>query len=112
MKCGNCDTEITFWMGLKQLTPFRFKCSECKAQYKVSTPRMPVIFVVVVVLSAVLCLGLCIGAIELGVVFAIPFLFLMVGIWLMLEAWIHKYISGFGTFTRIGITEQSPAGDP
>jgi len=64
-----------------------------------------------VVLFAGLTLGLCIGADELGVVFALAFLLLMVGIWLMLEAWTHKYICRCGTFTRIGITEQSPAGD-
>lgn len=44
MKCENCGSDFTFWMALKQGTPFRFKCSKCKARYKVSTPRMKLIF--------------------------------------------------------------------
>jgi hypothetical protein len=105
MKCKNCNSEITFWMGLKQPTPFRFKCSKCKTKYKVSTPRMMTIFIGVIVLFAELTLGLCIGTYKLGVSFSIPFLLLMIGILLMLEVWTHKYISKFGTFTRIGIPE-------
>ena len=109
MNCDNCNTEITFWMLLKQPTPFRFKCSECKARYKISTPHMMAISVGVVVLSFGLTLGCCIGTVVLGVVFVLPFFLLMVGIWLMLEAWTYKYVSKFGTFTRIGTIEQSPA---
>jgi hypothetical protein len=106
MKCDNCKSEITFWMALKQPTPFRFKCSRCKAKYRVSTPRMKTILVGVVVLFVGLTLGLLFGTDELGFVFAIPFFFFMVGVWLMLEAWTHKYISNHGVFTKTGITEQ------
>ena len=61
----------------------------------------------VCVLFAGLTIGLWIGTETLGVRFALPFLVLMVGIWLILEAWTHKRICRYGTFTRIGITEQN-----
>ena len=45
MKCVNCQEEIGFWAALKHVTPFRVKCSSCKATLKVSTPFMAPIFV-------------------------------------------------------------------
>ena len=69
---------------------------------------MLAIFIGVIVLFSILTLRLCIGTDKLGAIFAAPFLLFIVGIWLVLEGWLYKYISKFGTFTRIGITEQSP----
>lgn len=103
MNCKNCNAEITFLMALKQLSPFRFKCSACKAKYKVSTPGMMAIFVGVVGLSFGLAVGLCNVTETLGVRFTIPYIAFIIGVWLVLEAWTHKYISRRGTFTRIGI---------
>ena len=100
MKCENCNSEITFWMTLKQSTPFRFKCSVCKAKYKVSTPRMKTIFLAIVLLFAGLAIGLDIGTEKFGIVFATPFILLMVSIWLLLEVWTNRYISKYGKFTR------------
>jgi hypothetical protein len=111
MKCENCNNDLTFWMAFKQPTPFRFKCSRCKTKYKVSTPYMMAIFVAVVVLFAGLALGFLTGTETLGITFAIPFVALMIGVWLLLELWIYKYISRKGTFKRLGITKPSPAGD-
>lgn len=111
MKCNNCNTEITLWMSLKQLTPFRFKCSLCKVRYKVSTPRMTFIFVGVIALFVALACGLWLGAGKFGAVFAVPFIALIIGGWLLLEAWMHNYISRLGTFTRIGVTEPADSLD-
>ena len=72
---------------------------------------MMAVFVAVVILFAGLSLGFLIGTETLGITFAIPFIALMVGVWLVLELWIYKYISKKGTFKRIGITESSPADD-
>jgi hypothetical protein len=105
MKCENCNTEITFLMALRQPTPFRFKCSKCKARYRVSAPYMKAITIGVIIVFATLTFGLWIGAKNFGIVFAGPFAVLMVGIWLMLEIWTCKYISTQGTLTRIVSTE-------
>jgi heme A synthase len=105
MKCKNCNAEITFLMALKQLSPFRFKCSTCKAKYNVSTPGMMAIFVGVVGLSFGLAFGLRAVTETPGVMLTIPYLAFIICVWLGLEAWIHKYISRRGTFTRIGIDE-------
>jgi hypothetical protein len=107
MKCQNCNTEISFVMGLKQPTPFRFKCSKCEARYKVSTPHMVAICVSQGVLVAGLALGLCFGTDRWGIMFTLPFVALMAGVFLAVELWMHKYISKRGIFTRIGITEPS-----
>ena len=105
MKCKNCNAEITFLRVLKQPSPFRFKCSECKAKYKVSTPGMTAILVGVVVAFFGLTAGLCTVTEELGVLFSIPYIAIMIGAWLVLEVWTHRYISRRGTFTRLGSTE-------
>ncbi len=107
MKCENCGSDFTFWMALKQGTPFRFKCSKCKARYKVSTPRMKLIFCVLFMLSIGLSIGVGFGAANLGDVLLIPFFFFMIGSWLLFEILIYRYISTHGTFTRIGISEHS-----
>ena len=72
---------------------------------------MSAISISVSVLFFGLTLGLCIGTAVIGAVFAVPFLFLMVGIWLLFELWAHKYISKRGTFTSSCITEQGASGD-
>ena len=105
MKCENCGSDITFWMALKQVTPFRFKCSKCKARYKVSTPHMKLIFCVLCGLS----IGFGFGAANLGDF--LSFFFILIGSGLIFEILIHRYISAHGTFTRIGITEQSSEDD-
>jgi hypothetical protein len=104
MKCENCNAEMTLWMGLKQLTPFRYKCSNCKEKYKVSTLHNVAIITGVIVLFAGLALGLCIGTFKFGAIFTVPFLLL--GIWFALEVWTHKYILNVGIFSRIGVPEQ------
>ena len=70
---------------------------------------MTAIFIGVIVLFAGLTLELCIGTDKLGAIFAVPFLLLMIGILLVIEIWSQKYIFNYGTFTRIGITEQAAA---
>ncbi|GEM_PF-1639219 len=108
MKCENCGAEITFSMALRQPTPFRLRCSRCKAKYRISAPHTKRIFVGVCLLFAALAVGLVEGTVRLGLVFFVPFLVLMVAIWLRLEVWFRRYISAKGSLTRIDTTEQSP----
>ena len=103
MKCEICNTEITFWMALKQPTPFRFKCSNCKTKYRVSTPRMKAVFVVMCVLFFGFGLGLALAAHHFGIIYAAPLLIPMIVIWFALELWTHHCISARGTLTRIEI---------
>jgi hypothetical protein len=107
MRCENCNAEWTFWIALKQLTSFRFKCSKCKAKYKISTPWMPLICVGVCFFFIGLCVlsGFC--AENLGVVYLIPCFLLYVVIWMWLEILTYRYISKYGTFTRIGVVGKS-----
>lgn len=107
MKCPECSAEITFWMALKQPTPFRFKCSKCKAKYAVSTPRMVSITIGIAAIFIVLTVGLLEGTDEFGAIFFVPFFLLMLGLWLALEVWLQKYISKFGTLTMVGSTKQN-----
>ena len=111
MKCQNCETEITFWMDLRQPTPFRFECSHCKARFRVSTPHMNAIVVGVILLTAGLTIGLIVGTVNLGIFFFAPFFALMIGFWLGLEVWAHRYMSANGRFTRIETSEPTGPDD-
>lgn len=101
MNCQNCEAEITFMTALKQPTPYRFKCSECKTRHKVSTPRMGIILIGIVILFATLTLFLIIGGEELGTVFEAPFLIFILGLWVVVEVFMHKYMSKNSVLTRI-----------
>lgn len=65
-RCPNCNADITFWMGLKQPTPFRLKCSRCETEYALHAPFMSLIAVLVTI-GAVLAVGMTgLGVIWLG----------------------------------------------
>ena len=105
MNCENCETKITFWMTQRQPTPFRYKCSTCKAVYRVSTPGMPVI--VLGVIGVTLCLSLVLGFgwDILGAYFAIPFLVFILGVGFGIEVLLFNYISMNGKFTRVDVED-------
>jgi len=111
MKCENCSAEITFWMALRTPTPFRFKCPKCKTKYRVSTPGMKAIFLGTILASCGLSFGFVLGTFELGAVFAVPYVLLVIGLWLLLEVWTCKYMSKYATLTRVGVTELPAAAD-
>lgn len=106
MNCPNCDTQITFWMSLRQPTPFRFTCTRCKAKYQVAIPYMKTIIAVVVLVFTVLTLVCFAGTKAYGIRFCLPFLVLMIADWLLLELWTHKYIAERGTLTPIQSTRK------
>jgi hypothetical protein len=66
---------------------------------------MRTIFFAVCVLFVGLALGLIIGAQHFGAIFAVPFLILMLCVWMALEVWTHKYISSKGILTRIEVAD-------
>lgn len=108
MKCANCGFEFTFWVSLKQPSPFRYRCPCCKTRYRVRMPCMKSIVCGVVLLFACLTFGLLYGSETHGILFFAPFLILMIAIWLSLEFWTHNYIARNGQFTQISKdTEQA-----
>lgn len=55
IKCLNCSSDLTFWVSLRQSSPFRYRCPHYKTRYKVITPKMKLITFGVVILF--LCLA-------------------------------------------------------
>ncbi len=100
MHCENCGVEVTFRDGLRQPTPFHFKCTKCGARHRVRTPYMGSIVIGVTVASA-LAAGAVVGAaILLGPYSLLVSIPLCVGGWLGLEVWTHEYISRNGEFEQ------------
>lgn len=102
MKCSSCGTELTFREGLKQPTPFRWRCSRCKALYRIETPWMKPMAVGVFALFALLAWGLASGTEKFGLAFLFPYVFFCLGVLLSLEILMFRYIIKNGTFTAKG----------
>ncbi len=100
MKCDNCGTEITFWMSLKQPTPFRFKCSRCKTKYRVSAPYIKTLTLAIVFMAVVLSVALLARIEQFGIEFVVSALLLLV-IGCVLEVLWYIYIMRKGTLSKI-----------
>lgn len=101
MKCDNCGVRVKFLDGLRQPTPFHFRCTQCGVKYRVRTPYMVSIVVGIIVYSALVTGAVVAAVIIVGphtLLASIPF---FVGSWLGLEVWIHEYISRNGEFERL-----------
>ena len=101
MKCEKCGAEMTFWSALNQLTPFRFKCSNCKTKYRAILPYMKIRTFVFCVLFVLLGVLLSIGTEVFGIVFLALFLLLMLVILIAEEFAMYRAISQKGKLVLI-----------
>jgi hypothetical protein len=109
--CKNCGTEVTFWMMQKQLTPFRFKCSTCRAQYRISTPGMHLVMVGLVLIMLVMALILGFGGEHYGLVFVIPCVAVIFCMGFGIEVWVQKLIAKKGQFIFLDDTAEAYTAD-
>ena len=107
-QCENCGAEVTFWMMQKQPTPFRFKCSTCKARYRISTPGMNLVILGVVLIMMVMALILGFGGERYGLVFVIPCVAVIFCMGFGIEMWVQKYIGKNGQFILMDGTTDEP----
>src|SRR5882672_11688083 len=92
-KCPQCRSEVTFWIALKQLTPFRFKCPHCRLRCRVCTPYMPLIFIGVCSAALLGALGVGLGIIHYGFITLSLAMPLLIALWIGLEVLTHRYIT-------------------
>jgi hypothetical protein len=80
MKCKQCGTEMTFGSALKQLDPFRFKCSNCKTKYRAILPYLKIRTLLFCLLFLLLGFSLVSGIGAFGVRFLALVLLLTIAI--------------------------------
>lgn len=101
MKCESCQSEITFFMALRQALPHRFRCPRCDARYRVKAPRLGLIVTGIIAIFAVLVYQFALGMSVHGPSFIIPFLIVTVMIWLVFEFLLHRHITLNGQLIRL-----------
>ncbi len=101
IKCMKCGEVCSFFTSIKQTTPFKYICPNCKTKYQLKTPWMKSILCGVILLFLSLTIGLLYGGEKYGFIFLIPYFILMVVTWLVLELWVHNYIAQKAQFSEI-----------
>jgi len=101
MICSNCDTKITFLTSLKQPTPYRYKCGNCKTRFKVRTPGMNMFMALVVFLFVLLTVGMMNVYFSFGMLLAVPMIVFMIALWMIIEVLTHSFIMEKGVFSPI-----------
>ena len=99
--CPCCLVEVTFWAALKQGTPFRYKCPQCRSTFRIQTPCMPLILTNVCFVVFLAVLGVWLGMVKYGLVVLVPAVPLLVTAWIALEIWWHGFLTRSGRFVRI-----------
>ena len=103
--CPYCLADVTFWKNLKQNTPFRYKCPDCRSTCQIRSPRMGTIFAGICV-ATVLLLSVCVAAVfEYGLIVVLTAVPLYIGWCLALELWLSSYIRHKGAFIVVGAGE-------
>ncbi len=99
--CPNCDADVTFWVALKQPTPFWFTCARCRSKYRVQTPFMRLVFVAVVCVGSLFVFAVYLAIERLGFVVLVACVPILVAAWFALELWTYRYIKRRGTFVQM-----------
>jgi len=107
--CPKCSADVTFWMGMKQSTPFRFKCDRCKSQYNVQTPFMGLIFAGTICATSLFVFAVCIGVWKLGIKILLPSVPLWLAAWVAMELLMHSYVKRRGRFVARAVGEPEHA---
>ena len=105
-QCPSCGTKITLWMSLWQATPFRFKCSTCRAGYLVSTPRMKLAFAIFVAGLAIQTSVIVALANQTSLLTLIPGGLLYLGTIALAEVWTHRRILRHGRLIPLTLTRR------
>lgn len=113
--CPKCNADVTFWMGIKQSTPFRFKCDRCKSEYNVRTPFMRLIFAGAICATSLFVFAVCVGVWKIGAKVLLPSVPLWPAGWIAIELLIHRYVKQRGRFVVPSVGEpehltQTPIG--
>jgi hypothetical protein len=111
-RCPGCNAKVTFWMALKQGTPFRFQCGRCGSKYRVHTPFMSFVFVGVCCAIFLLIVSVYLAVVMLGIAFLIPCMPVLIAAWIALEVWTHRYIIRKGRLVPMDTREPLHAPDP
>lgn len=99
-RCPDCGAAVTFWVTLRQRTPFRFKCGKCRAECRVLTPMFSVAFAAVVAVSILVFVAIILSLLRYGAR-ALLLIIPSAAWWIALEIWTHRYIQANGRFERI-----------
>ena len=104
--CPQCNARVTFWAGLKQFSPFRFKCPHCRTMFKVVIPFKWIVLLTVCLIFGLLTLASCAGVAYFGVSSLRLTAPILIGSWMILELGWHRYVTRRGRFARF-----SPGGE-
>jgi CXXC-20-CXXC protein len=111
MKCENCNKEIPFITGFKQISPFRLRCPACRTRYRVKTPYMKIIFAGVILLYILFMFLIFWQVRPLGQYFFFGSIGIMVLLSFLLEVLIIRYIRKQGVLIVMPVQSKDHSKD-
>ena len=83
--CPSCGGRLNFWTALKAPTPFRLRCTHCKAALKVVLPGLWALMVVICALFILLGIGTVYAFLRHGWPYFFAGLSALLFLWLIIE---------------------------